>query len=162
MRIAGWSALAAACGLALLTVAPRQSARAGATPAIHFDLYEPQKVVYHVSIGGGWFGREHTHLLTVLNNHLNAVGEGYLDLRVVMQGDGLDLLVAAKKDPKIAAAISKLKKSGARFSICYNTLVQRHLDPYVDLYDVKREDIVAAGVAEVTALANRGYAYLRL
>lgn len=152
--------LIAAAGLGGHVSFPAQ-AGSGA-PAIHFGVYEPQKAVYHLTTGGGWFGREHTHLLTVLNNHMNAVGEGFLDLHIVMQGDGLDLLIAAKKDAKIAAAISRLKKSGAHFEICYNTLVQRHLDPGHDLFDVHREDIVAAGVAEVTALVSKGYVYLRL
>jgi len=139
------------------------SARAGALPPdIHFGAYEPQKAVYHVTTGGGWFGREHTHLLTVLRNHMNAVGPGFLDVQVVMQGDGVDLMLAARKDPKLADAIDRLVADGARFVICYNTLVQRHIDPYTQMYRIKREQIVGAGVAEVTQLVSQGYIYLRI
>lgn len=152
-------AVAAIAGAASVLHAP---ARARHAPTIHFDAYEPQKAVYHVTTGGGWFGREHKHLLTVLNNHMNAVGAGFLDLYVVMQGDGLDLLLAAKSDPKLAEAIDRLKKNGAHFEICYNTLVQRQIDPFEDLYGVQRADIVGAGIAEVTHLVARGFVYLHL
>lgn len=162
-KVSAFLAVVAGLGLApLLPGLGKEGRASGHAPEMYFQAYESQKAVYHVTYGGGWFGREHAHLMAVLNNHMNAVGEGFLDAHIVLQGDGLDLLIAAKKDPKIASAIDRLKKEGAHFSICYNTLVQRHLDPYADLYDVKKEDIVAAGVAEVTMLVNKGYAYLRI
>ena len=150
--------------IALLTAGRLTLAQAGtgSPPALHFDAYEPQKAVYHVTSGGGWFGREHTHLLTVLRNHMNAVGPGFLDVRVVMQGDGVDLMIAARKDAKLAEAIDRLIADGATFVVCYNTLVQRRIDPARDMHRVSREEIVGAGVAEVPQLVAKGYVYLRI
>lgn len=71
-------------------------------------------------------------------------------------------MLAAKSDPKLAASIDHLRKNGAHFEICYNTLVQRQIDPFNDLYGVQRADIVGAGIAEVTHLVARGFVYLHL
>lgn len=130
--------------------------------ALYFPTAEPQQVVYHVMGGGGWFGREHLHRMSIISNHLEAVGEGFLDLRVVLQGDGLDLLIAARSDSKLAARIDRFKAAGVRFMICRNSLVARRLDPERDLYGVDRADIVAAGVAEVARLQKLGFAYLKI
>ncbi len=129
---------------------------------MHFALYEPQKVVYHLQHGGGWFGREHRHVITVTTNHVNAVGEGYLDLRIILQGDGVDLLSAAKNDKALAKAITTLRKQGVRFQVCYNTLSMRGIDYKQDLLNVRREDIVSAGVAEVAKLEAEGFVYLKM
>lgn len=130
--------------------------------AMYFPLYEPQKVVYHVKTGGGWFGRSHRHLVTVAKNHLNAVGEGFLDLRIVLQGDGVDILTAAKSDGQLAGAIKALRGRGVRFLVCYNTLAMRRIDYQRDMYGVGRDDLVSAGVAEVAKLEKDGFVYLRL
>lgn len=129
---------------------------------MHFDLYAPQKVIYHVSTGGGWFGRQHRHLIAVTNNHLNAVGEGFLDLQIILQGDGVDILMAANRDAKLAASISRLRKQGVRFLVCNNTLVMRRINYKTDLLNVSRADIVSAGVAELARLQKNGYVYLMM
>lgn len=154
--------LTMACAIAGTAFWRMTPAKAGSVPDIHFDAYEPQKVVYHVTTGGGWFGREHTHLLTVLRNHMNAVGPGFLDVQIVMQGDGVDLMMAALKDARLAEAIDRLMADGAKFVVCYNTLVQRRIEPVRDLHRIGRAQIVGAGVAEMTRLVAAGYVYLRL
>jgi intracellular sulfur oxidation DsrE/DsrF family protein len=45
--------------------------------------------------------------------------------------------------------------------ICRNTIIAQGIDPDSDLYDVKPSDIVQAGVAEVTALQQQGFVYIR-
>jgi uncharacterized protein len=133
-------------------------------PAItnmRFEPYAEQKAVYHVMTGGGFRDRNFRNLLLMANNHMAAVGEGWFDLRILLQGDGVDLLMAARSNPAMAAQIDSLKKRGVKFVVCWNTLIQRGLDPDKLMHGVKREDIVEAGMAEATALAQKGYIILR-
>ena len=83
-------------------------------------------------------------------------------MRFVLQGDGIELLQDATRNPDLAATIDQLRAKGVRFLVCRNTLIGRELDPFTALHGVKAEDIVSAGVAEVTALQMQGFAYLRL
>jgi len=120
--------------------------------------YTSQKVVYHLTSDGGWFDRAHRDHLQSIENHLAAVPE--LTLAVVLQGDGVSLLRDAEHDPALAARIDRLRARGVRFLICRNTLLGRHLG-LANLEGAKPEDVVGAGVAEVTRLEMQGYAYLR-
>jgi intracellular sulfur oxidation DsrE/DsrF family protein len=129
-------------------------------PAIHAP-YGPQKVVYHVVQGGGWFGRDHAARLQSMRNHVNAVGADRLSMVVVLQGEGASMLTLAQGDAKIASMVDELRGSGVRFVICRNTLVGRK-QPLHDLYGATQADLVPAGVAEVVALQQAGYSLLRL
>lgn len=122
--------------------------------------YSPQKVVYHISTGGGWFGHDHRNRLQSMENHLAALPEGSLKMAVVLQGDGLDLLKDAKTDDALAKRIDRLRTKGVAFLVCRNSMVGRHIGLEA-LEGVKAEDVVGAGVAEVTRLQQAGYAYLR-
>lgn len=120
-----------------------------------------QKVVYHISESGGYSGSKHIGWLGNMENHYRALSPGALDLVVVMNGEGIDLLTHALTDADLARRIDGLKAKGARFLICRNTLIGRGLDPDKDLYGVAREDLIGAGVAEVALLQREGYAYLK-
>ena len=148
--------LAATPALAQTTPAPETG-----SPATEAAAYAPQKAVYHINYPGGIDGSGYKPALNNLDNHLNAVGEDNLDLRVVMHGDGLGLLAAANKDQALQATISDLKARGVRFLVCNNTLVGRNIDPETDLFDVWPEDIVQAGVAEVARLQQEGFVYIK-
>ncbi len=124
--------------------------------------YASQKVVYHILDSGGSSDARYKGILGSIRNHLNAVGPKNIDLRVVLQSDGVDMLRDAKTNASLAAMVDGLKKDGVKFFICRNTLISRNIDPTTDLYDVKTNDLVAAGVAEVTSLQMQGFAYLRL
>jgi intracellular sulfur oxidation DsrE/DsrF family protein len=156
------AAAGAVAGLAAagLVAAPRVMRAQTPAPAFYFPLAEPQKAAYHVSTGGGWFGREHRHLLDVLENHVEATGPGFIDLRAVLQGDGVDILVAARDDEALSRRIDALRAGGVRFVPCANTLISRRIDPSL-LYGVKPEDLVSAGVAELARLQSQGFAYIR-
>lgn len=153
----------------LLTTPAALAQDAAATPAesagqatqAAAQEYAPQKAVYHINYPGGIDGSGYKPALNNLDNHLNAVGEENLDLRVVMHGDGLGLLAAANKDQALQATISDLKARGVRFLVCNNTLVGRNIDPESDLFDVWPEDIVQAGVAEVARLQQDGFVYIK-
>jgi uncharacterized protein len=154
--IPGLSSLAWTGGLRL--------AQAGVATAdvvgMSFPLYPEQKVVYHLKTDGGFRNRAYRNLLLIANHHMDAVGEGWLDLRIVMQGDGIQLLAAAKSDAALAASIDRLKAKGVRFVLCRNTLMHQGIDPFSQLHGVKREDIVGAAVAEVASLVQQGFVYM--
>lgn len=103
--------LATAPALAQDAAAPAETA-GQAAPAAAAQEYAPQKAVYHINYPGSIDGSGYKPALNNLVNHLNAVGEENLDLRVVMHGDGLGLLAAANKDQALQATISDLKARG--------------------------------------------------
>ena len=121
------------------------------------------KVVYHVNGGDE---KQHMATLRNIDNHINAVGKENLDLRVVMHGNGLDLLQSAQKNKALASKIDELKLKGVGFKVCENTLRAKKLDAKKDLYDVNVKkgpdgDIVPSGVAEIAILQSQGFAYIK-
>lgn len=132
-----------------------------APPTRAQDGYAPQKVVYHLNGSGGDDGSGYKPALNNIRNHLNAVGKENLDLRVVMHGDGIGLLQAARENQQLQGLISGLKTDGVKFLVCNNTLVGRQIDPENDLFDVWPEDIVPSGVAELGKLQMEGFAYIK-
>lgn len=133
------------------------------------DRYGKQKVVYHINYDNP---KTQAGALRNIQNHINAVGAENLDIKVVMHGKGLTLLLtpdaAAKtKLPsgnatdEIQAKISGLKDQGIDFEVCSNTLRGKKIDFESDLYDVDKADIVPSGVAELARLQQMGYAYIK-
>lgn len=124
--------------------------------------YAPQKVVYHVATKGSWRDREAEawRLVSVLNNHINAVKADKLTLQVVFQGDGVDALRRARDNPKLASGFDALKDKGVQFHVCANTLSARKI-ALETLHAVKEEDLVPAGVAEFVRLQQEGYSYIK-
>jgi len=130
--------------------------------------YGKQKVAYHVNY---YDAKRQTGALRNIQNHINAVGAENLDLRVVMHGNGVSLLLepdqventkmkAGNADENMTARISNLKDQGVTFKICANTLKGRKIDLEY-LFDASEEDIVPSGVAEIAHLQAEGFAYLR-
>ncbi len=128
---------------------------AGAT---HAESREKQKVVYHVNVDDG---KVLNTALKTIQNHLNVVGVGNLDLRVVLHGDGIALLQLANSDPTLQDKVKNLKHQGVHFIVCNSTLASRKIDFKRDLYDVTEEDIVPSGVAEIARLQSQGFSYIR-
>jgi len=130
--------------------------------------YGKQKVVYHVNY---YDAKRQTGALRNIQNHINAVGAENLDLRVVMHGNGLSLLLepdqvsktkmkSGSADDDMTARIANLKKQGVTFKVCANTLKGRKVALDM-LYDASESDIVPSGVAEIAHLQGQGFAYLR-
>ena len=138
----------------------RQTAQAELA-ALTFPPYAAQRVIYHVTEGGGFFNRDFASRLGTLHNHVASVGAANIDLRVMLQGSGVHLLAAAKTDAALAAQVDALRADGVRFLVCRNSLLGQDLAPS-DLYKVPTSDIVQAAVAEIAALEARGYVYIRL
>lgn len=132
--------------------------------------YAPQKVVYHINYDNP---KQQAGALRNIQNHINAVGAENLDLKVVLHGNGLALLLEPDSLPRLTkfkhanateqmtAKVDGLKSQGVSFKICANTIKGRQVDVKSDLYDVNDGDIVPSGVAEVAKLQSEGYTYIK-
>lgn len=117
-----------------------------------------QKVVYHINYG------DETLLNAALGNaknHIAAVGKDKIDMKIVMHGNGVDLLKIANNNLDMQQKVINLKKDGVDFAVCKNTLTGKKIDYKNDLFDVSESDIVPSGVAEVAILQSKGYAYIK-
>ena len=134
------------------------------------ERYGKQKVVYHINYDNP---KQQAGALRNIQNHINAVGAENLDLKVVLHGNGLALLLEpdsleklkkfkyANADDTMTAKIDGLKNQGIEFNVCENTVKGRKVDVDTDLYNVEKKDIVPSGVAEVARLQQMGYAYVK-
>lgn len=148
------------CGLLALVTA---------TSALAEDNgYGKQKVVYHVNYYGP---KEQTAALRNVQNHINAVGAENLELRVVLHGNGVAMLMypdslegtkmkEANANDEMQARIAGLKQQGVSFKVCANTLKGRNV-PMDALYDTDQADIVPSGVAELAKLQGEGFSYIK-
>lgn len=134
------------------------------------ERYGNQKVVYHINYDDP---KKQTGALRNIQNHINAVGAENLDLKVVLHGNGLALLLDpdsleklnkfkhANANETMTAKIDSLKSQGVEFNVCENTVRGRKVNVETDLYNVDKKDIVPSGVAEVARLQAMGYSYIK-
>ena len=131
------------------------------------ESYGKQKVVYHINYDDP---QTQAGALGNIKNHINAVGAENMDVRVVLHGSGLSLLLtpeAKTKLPKgnadqvMAAKVAGLKDLGVKFNVCANTLKGKEVNFEKDMYDVQKEDIVPSGVAELSHLQTQGFTYIK-
>jgi hypothetical protein len=133
-------------------------AGAGASLA---EGYGKQKVVYHINGEGGPESKAYRGAMRNIQNHINAVGAENLDLKVVLHGNGVGVLMQAREDDGLQTMVGSLKSQGVSFHVCNNTLVGREISYDDDLYDVWESDIVPSGVAELAHLQAQGYTYIK-
>ena len=138
--------------------------------ALAGDYYGKQKVVYHINYDNP---KQQAGALRNIQNHINAVGAENLDLKVVLHGNGLALLLEpeslasvpkfkhANANQNMTAKVANLKDQGVAFQVCNNTIKGRKVSYEDDLYDVSAEDIVPSGVAELSKLQAEGYTYIK-
>jgi hypothetical protein len=138
--------------------------------ALAGEHYGHQKVVYHINYDDP---KHQVAALRNIQNHINAVGKENIDLKVVLHGDGLSLLIYpdslakltkfkhANATDEMTARIDGLKSQGVSFQICGNTVKGRNVDLQSDLYDADPEDVVPSGVAELARLQGMGYSYIK-
>ncbi len=134
------------------------------------ERYGKQKVVYHINYDNP---KKQAGALRNIQNHINAVGAENLDLKVVLHGNGLALLLDpdslekltkfknANANETMTAKIDGLKSQGVEFNVCDNTVRGRKVNIESDLYNVDKKDIVPSGVAEVARLQAMGYSYIK-
>lgn len=96
-----------------------------------------------------------------IQNHINAVGAENMDIKVVLHGNGIGVLMTAKENDALQTAVSSLKGQNVSFHVCNNTLKGRKISYSDDLYDTWEEDIVPSGVAELSHLQQMGYTYIK-
>ncbi|MEW5964807.1 MAG: DsrE family protein [Pseudomonadota bacterium] len=132
-----------------------------AGPVSADDRYGKQKVVYHINYDGGDGGVAYIKALKNIQNHINAVGKDNIEVKVVMHGEGLNVLRDAVKDLKLQGEVTNLKNQQVAFAVCANTLKGRKLDYEKDLFEVEKSDIVPSGVAELSYLQGKGYTYIK-
>jgi intracellular sulfur oxidation DsrE/DsrF family protein len=131
--------------------------------------YGKQKVVYHINYDDP---KAQAGALRNVQNHINAVGAENLDLKIVLHGKGLTLLLEpdavehtkltkGNATEEVQAKITGLKDQGVDFQVCSNTLKGKKVDYETDLYDVDKADIVPSGVAEIARLQAQGYVYIK-
>ena len=132
--------------------------------------YGRQKVVYHIN-----YDDPKLQLAAMRNiqNHINAVGAENLELRVVLHGNGLSLLLypdslakltkfkQANATEEMTARIDGLKSQGVAFKLCGNTIKGRNVDLTADVYDADEVDVVPSGVAELAKLQTKGFTYIK-
>jgi len=132
------------------------------------DRYGKQKVVYHLNSDDVATQKA---ALGNIQNQINAVGVENIEVKVVMHGDGVSLVLepdalegtkmkAANATPEMEAKIAGLKQQGVKFEVCGNTLKGRNI-PMIGLYDTSEADIVPSGVAELSRLQQMGYTYIK-
>ena len=130
--------------------------------------YGKQKVVYHINY---YNPKKQAGALRNIQNHINAVGAENLEVKVVLHGNGVALVLEpdgledskmkeANADDEMQAKISGLKDQGVSFNVCANTLKGRKVDT-ANLYDYSDADVVPSGVAELAHLQAQGYNYIK-
>ena len=132
--------------------------------------YAKQKVVYHIN---GDNPKQQAGALRNIQNHINAVGAENLDLRVVMHGNGVSLVLLPEALPEVPkfkhanateqmqAKIDGLKDQGVAFKVCANTLKGRKVNLDEQLYNAESADVVPSGVAELAHLQAQGFTYIK-
>jgi len=138
--------------------------------AVAAPEYSKQKVVYHIN---GDNPKQQAGALRNIQNHINAVGAENLDLRVVMHGNGVSLVLLPEALPQVPkfkhanatdqmqAKIDGLKDQGVAFKVCANTLKGRKVNLEDQLYNVDNADVVPSGVAELAHLQAQGFTYIK-
>ena len=109
---------------------------ATAAAAQDTERYGKQKVVYHINYDGGPESKAYKGAMRNIQNHINAVGAENIDVKVVMHGNGLGLLMSAKQDEALQTVVASLKGQNVGFQVCNNTLKGRKISYENDLYDV--------------------------
>lgn len=126
--------------------------------AIKENYYGKQKAVYDINYSGGENNKEFFKVLRNVKNHLKAVGQENIELKVILTGDALDMLTSANTNIQLQSQIEELKMQNVKFLVCNNTLVGRKID-YKTLFDVSKDDIVPSANAELSHLQSQGFSY---
>ncbi len=118
--------------------------------------YNPQKVVYHVNNLQTAYGA-----LRNVKNHLNALGDKNIEVRVVTHSSGAFAMVDGTKDKKghsFSDTIAALSNRGVKFYICANTIRGKKIAK--DKINLNAK-VVPSGVAEVAHLQQKGFLYIK-
>ena len=118
---------------------------AQASDLVAGERYGKQKVVYHINYNGGDDDKRYRGAMRNIQNHINAVGAENMEIKVVLHGNGLGLLMSAKENSKVKGAVVSLKSQNVGFQVCNNTLKGRKISYENDLFDVYEGDKLPEG-----------------
>jgi len=127
------------------------------------------RVVYHLNDGDPM---QQFRLLRNIDNHFEASIPGSLEIKVLVHGEGISLLLLPEaKDrvtqlkPNATASnrkqIDQLRTRGVIFIVSGATLKYYGINPASDLYQVSQQEIVPNGLAYISELQTQGYTYLK-
>lgn len=128
-----------------------------------------QRIVYHVNSNS--HSVQYNALLNI-SNHLRAAGKDNLDVRMVLHGRGVSMLLKpeaapsvligpAQLDEPIKRMLDDLRASGVQILVGEQTLKNAGLNYKTDLYKVSAENLVNNGVMELIRLQSYGYIYIK-
>lgn len=130
----------------------------------------PNRLVFHVNDDA----QDHQDaILRNLHNHVTSVGPANLDIRVLLQGRGVTLLLLPEALPHIQGLsqghadadfrrrIDELRAEGVQFEVSGPTLVRHHINFREDLYRVQPRDVVPNALSHLAELQQRGYTYIK-
>ena len=128
-----------------------------------------QRVVYHVNDDDP---KRQAAALRNIQNHINAGGADKLDLKVVVHGNGLSMVLypeaqartklpRGNADEAVRAQLRGLREQGVQFQVCANTVRSKGVTVAEDLFDVDGADVVPSGVVALAELQSAGYAYIK-
>lgn len=121
------------------------------------SFYNDQKVVYHMNYHDE---SRIAETMTNISNHLQSLGEGHIDIKVVVHGKAIEYFIDALKSQEKQITIDSLRLRDVRFIMCGNTLDGYNITRE-DLYEVEEEDVVQAGLPTIVDLQQKGYIYVR-
>jgi intracellular sulfur oxidation DsrE/DsrF family protein len=128
------------------------------------------KLVFHVNDATP----EHQDtVLRNLHNHLASVGPENLDIKVLLQGGGISMLLLPEALPRVSGLdyanagpafrerIDELRAQGVVFLVSGRTLAMHHIDLRRDLYGVHPRDVVPNALSQLAELQSQGYTYIK-
>ncbi len=131
---------------------------------------QPTKLVFHVNDDTP----EHQEaVLRNLHNHLASVGPDNTDVRVLLQGGGVTMLLLPAALPKVKGLshanatpafrerIDALRAEGVVFEVSGPTLLRHRINFRRDLYGVHARDVVTNSLSHLADLQQRGYTYIK-
>ena len=131
---------------------------------------ETQKVLYHLDSGDPGKQRD---VLRMIQNHINAVEPARIDLLVVLNGNGISLLLErdalsrtrdtapAGAGQQLIAEVDNLRVQGVHFLVCGASLRTRNVDWETDLHHVENKQVLENGMLAMVRLQQEGYSYLK-
>ncbi len=128
-----------------------------------------QRIVYHVNSSSH---SVHFNALLNIANHLRAAGKDNLDIRMVLHGRGVSMLLKpgvtsslligpAQLDDQMKAMLDGLRADGVQILVGAQTLKNAGLNYQTDLYKVAADNLVTNGVMELIRLQSYGYIYIK-
>lgn len=129
-----------------------------------------ERVVFHLNRGDPAY---QTVVLRNLHNHIGGTGAANVEIKVLLHGAGVALLLLPEARPRVRnmpqanankafrARIQALRGQGVQFLVSARTLQLHAIDRQRDLYGVAAEDLVDNALGHLSRLQRQGYTYIK-